>query len=120
MQELQSKELEMNRRAVELEQAQWNDIQRAITHDHTYASSLICSEEVLVSFEKPSSAKVVMHKEQDEAPLQELIVLSDEREDEIKELGEEPLGQSEDAGIPVEVGKTILFMKWKLYTICLL
>ena len=40
------------------------------------------------------------HEEQDQAPLQELLVLSDE-----------PLRQSEDAGIPVEVDKTILFMK---------
>ena len=72
MQELQSKELEKNRRAVELEQAQRNDTQRAITHDHTYASSSVCSEEDLILFEKPSSNEVVTHEEQDQGPLQEL------------------------------------------------
>ena len=78
--------------------------QHAITHDHTYASSLVSSEEDLVSFKKPSSEEVVTHKEQEQAPLQELLVLSDECEDENKELGEEPLGQSKDASITVEVG----------------
>ena len=73
MQELQSKELEKNRRAVELEQAQRNDTQRAITHDHnTYASSSVSSEEDLILFEKPSSNEVVTHEEQDQGPLQEL------------------------------------------------
>ena len=46
MQELQSKELEKNRWAAELEQVQWNDIQSAITHDHTYTSSSVSSEGV--------------------------------------------------------------------------
>ena len=92
-----------------MEQAQQKDIQRAITHDHTYASTFVSSEEDLVSFEKPSSEEVVTHKEQDQAPLQEL---SDECENE--ELSEEPLGQSKDAG-----SNTILFMKWKLCTIWL-
>ena len=53
----------------------------------------------------------MLHEEQDQALLQKLLVLSDEHKDENKELGEELLGQSEDAGIPVEVVKTALFMK---------
>ena len=61
MQELQSKELEKNRWVVELEQAQQNDIKRVITHNHTYASSLVSSEEDLVLFKKPSSEEVVKH-----------------------------------------------------------
>ena len=118
MQEQHSKELEKNRRAVEFEQAQLKDIQRAITHDHTYASSLPSSEGDLVSLKEPPSEELVMHEKQDQASLP-LLVLSDERGNENKELGEEPLGQSEDASIPVEVGKTILLTKCKLHTICL-
>ena len=95
------KELEKNRRAVELDQARLSDIRLAITHDHTYASS----ERELVSVEESLSEELVMHEEQD----QEL--LSDEHEDKNKELGEEVLGESKDAGIPVEVGKIILLMK---------
>ena len=55
----------------------------------------------------------MLHEEQDQVLLQELLVLRDEHidKDENKELGEELLGQSEDAGIPIQVGKTILFMK---------
>ena len=61
--------------------------------------------------EEPLSEELVMHKEQDQASLQDQELLSDEHEDENKELGEEVLGESKDAGIPVEVGKTILLMK---------
>ena len=39
------------------------------------------------------------------------VVLCNEGEDESKKLGEEPLGQSEDNGIPVEVTKTLLYIK---------
>ena len=70
---------------------------------------MVSSKGDVVSLEEPSS-KVVTHEKQDQALLQELLVLSDEREDK-KELGKEPLGLSADASIPVEVGKTILFMK---------
>ena len=45
-----------------------------------------------------------MHEDQDQAPLQALfIVLCNEGEYENKKLGEEPLGQNEDNGIPVEL-----------------
>ena len=50
MQEQCSKESEKNRQKAELKQAQLNTIQRAITHDHTYASSLVSSEGELRSF----------------------------------------------------------------------
>ena len=53
MQEQHSKELEKNRQAAELKQAQLNTIQRAITYDHTYASSLVSSQGELVSLEEP-------------------------------------------------------------------
>ena len=60
--ELQSKETEKNRWAVELKQVQQNDIQCAITHDHTYVSSLVFGKGDLLSLEEPSS-KVVTYKE---------------------------------------------------------
>ena len=107
IQEQHCKELEKNRRAVELDQARLSDIRLAITHDHTYASS----KRELVSVEEPLSEELVTHEEQDQVSLQDQELLSDEHEDENKELGEEVLGESEDAGIPVEVGKTILLMK---------
>ena len=53
MQEQCSKESEKNRRAAELKQAQLNTIQRAFTHDHTYASSLVASERELLSLNFP-------------------------------------------------------------------
>ena len=63
------KELEMNRRAVELDQARLSDIRLAITHDHTYA----CSERELVSVEEPLSEELVM---QDQVSLQDQELLS--------------------------------------------
>ena len=116
MQELHSKEFEENRWVIELEQVQWNDIQCSITYDRSYASNSVSNKGDQVSLEEPSS-KVVTYEEKDQASLQELLVLSNKREDEKKELGEEPLGQSKDAGMLVE---TILFMKWKTYNVCLL
>ena len=68
----------------------------------------------VVLLEEPYCKGVVMlHEEQDQVLLKELLVLRDEHinKDENKELGEELLDQSEDAGIPIQVGKTILFMK---------
>ena len=105
------KELEKNRRAVELDQARLSDIRLDITHDHTYTSSERELVLELVSVEEPLSEELVTHEERDQASLQDQELLSDEHEDENKELGEEVLAESEDAGIPVEVGKTILLMK---------
>ena len=90
-----------------MKQAQLNAIQHTITHDHTYASSLVASKRELVSLEELPSEELLTDKEQDQPALQELIVSSDEHEDENKELSEEPSRQTDDAGIPVEVGKTI-------------
>ena len=107
MQEQRSKESEKNRRAAELKQAQLDTIQCAITHDHTYASSSVASERELVSLEELPSEELLTDEEQDQPALQELIVSSDERENENKELSEEPSRQTDDAGISVKVGKTI-------------
>ena len=87
MQEQRSKDSEKNRQAAELKQGQLNTIQCAITQDHTNASSLVSSEGELVSLEEPPSEELLTDKEQDQLALQELIVSSDEHEDEKQGVG---------------------------------
>ena len=103
-----SKALEKNRQEIELEQARRNGIQCAITHDHTYADS----EGEVVSLEESLSENPVTHEQHSKEEL-----TSDKRRNENKELNRELLRGSEDAGIPVEVGKTRFSDEIKLYTV---
>ena len=93
LQEQHSKAVEKNRQEVELEQAWQKGIQRAITHDHTYANN----GGELVSLEEPLGEGSVVHEEHSD--------LSDERLNEDEELNRELLSKRYDTGVPVKVGK---------------
>ena len=79
LQEQHSKAVEKNRQEVELEQIRQKGIQRAITHDHTYANS----EGEPVSLEEPLSEGSVVREEYSD--------LNDERLNEDEELNRELL-----------------------------
>ena len=93
LQEQHSKAVEKNRQEVELEQIRQKGIQRAITHDHTYANN----EGEPVSLEEPLSEGSAIRDECSD--------LNDERLNEDEELNRELLSNRDDTGIPVEVGK---------------